>query len=182
MIIAAGLRIHFLARSIGTFEPLRNGVIPFICMNIEMHYGIIAATIPTLKPFVSAFNTGWGTYDNHGVSGYGHSSGGLYAMHSLERISGKAGSTPLVRSNASATDNDPLRPKFGKNVTHVRSVPTPTRASGGSEEMIIRQTMTCEIHYEGSDEDAKRSQITSRGDDSMDYVNLPAHVKAQQAE
>lgn len=179
VIIAAGLRIHFLAKSIGTSEPLMNGVIPFICMNIEMHYSLMAATMPTLKPFVGAFNTGWGTYDNHGVSGYGHSGDGSYAMNSLERKSGKKGSTPLNRSGASATESEGLRPNFGKNVTHVRSVPSPTRDSGGSEEMIIRQTVTYEIHHEGSEEDTKRSQVTSRGADSIDYVHLPTHSKAQ---
>ncbi|EME79184.1 uncharacterized protein MYCFIDRAFT_22024, partial [Pseudocercospora fijiensis CIRAD86] len=60
VIVAAGLRLHFLSETIGSSEPLLKGVIPFICLNIEMHYGLIAATIPTLKPFVGAFNTGWG--------------------------------------------------------------------------------------------------------------------------
>lgn len=172
VVVAAGLRIHFLAKSIGTSEPLLNAVIPFFCMNIEVHYSLMAATMPTLKPFVGAFNTGWGTYDNHGISGYGGSSGGSYALHSLERKNGKKGSTPVNRSHASGEEGDALRPNYGKNVTHVRSIPTPTRSSGGSEEMIIRQTVTCEVHYEGSEQDAKGSRVTSREGDSIDYVKL----------
>lgn len=87
--------MHFLANTIGSDQPLLNGVIPFICMNIEMHYGLMAATMPTLKPFVKAFNTGWGTYDTQGVGGYGQQSNDTHAMESLgKRSSRKASKQP----------------------------------------------------------------------------------------
>lgn len=57
-----------------------------------MHYGLMAATMPTLKPFVKAFNTGWGTIDSQGVGGYGQSSHDSYAMESLSKRSARKAS------------------------------------------------------------------------------------------
>lgn len=154
------------------------GVVPFVLLNIEMQYGLMAATMPTLKPFVGAFNTGWGTYDTTGMSGYGQNSSGSYAMQSLERKSKKASK---INSAARSADRDP--PTFGKNVTHIRSAPVreidPTRPHSGesseSQQMIIHQTMTAEVHYE--EEEARRRELnSSRGHDSLDYNS---HVKQQ---
>lgn len=77
--------MHYLADAIESTEPLLKGVIPFICMNIEMHYGIMASTFPTLKPFIKSFNTAWGTHDTHGVGGYGQHSRESHALESLEK-------------------------------------------------------------------------------------------------
>jgi len=115
-------------------------------MNVEMHYGLMAATMPTLKPFVKAFNTGWGTYDTQGVGGYGQHSHDTNGLESGgKKSSRKASKQPSpVGSQGS----------YGKNVTLVSTPPTPStgRHSGSSsqdsQQMFIQQTRTCEIHHE----------------------------------
>ncbi|KAF2164019.1 hypothetical protein M409DRAFT_57116 [Zasmidium cellare ATCC 36951] len=182
VIVAALIRIHFLGNTIGSPEPLLRGVVPFILLNVEMHYGLMAATMPTLKPFVGAFNTGWGTYDTTGQSGYGQNSSGSYAMQSLDRRSNKSKKAGSKQNSAlRSTDRDP--PSFSKNITHIRSIPVrdadspraQSAESSESQQMIIRQTLTTEVHYE--EEEARRRELnSSRGNDSIDY-NL--HVKQQ---
>ncbi|CAK1363244.1 unnamed protein product [Cercospora beticola] len=169
VIIAAILRIHYLGDMLGSSEPLLRGVPSFICLNIEMHWSLIAATIPTLKPFVGAFNTGWGTYDTQGISGYGQGSGNSYALRSLGRRSarsGKAG-TPAAGTQNSNAEKDPIdgRQSWGKNVTHVRSNRTST-GSDDSDRMIIRQTQTCEVHMEV--EDRADDLLVDRREDSIE--------------
>lgn len=198
VIVCAILRIHFLGRTIGSPQPLFRGVIPFTLLNMEMHYGLMASTWPTLKPFVSAFNTGWGTYDTQGVSGYGSS--GSYAMASLERRSNRKGSAPFIKSNHTQRSNHGLdledgnmngygKDVYGKNVTHVRSAPSrsgvdPSRTlsggSGSSQQGII-QTLTCEVHYE--DDETRRRDLQSLDEDSIDRAPVspvfPTHAKSQ---
>ena len=162
VIVVAILRVHFLGGMLGSSEPLLNGVVPFICLNIEMHWGLISATIPTLKPFVGAFNTGFGTFDTKGISGYGKGSGGSYALQSIGRRSNRSGGKGGTQN--SGADQDDMRLNFGKNVTHVRS----DRLSAGSDDskrMIIRQTQTCEVHVEGAER--LNSLPPSRGGDSI---------------
>lgn len=146
-----------------------------------MHYGLMAATMPTLKPFVGAFNTGWGTYDTTGASGYGQNSSGSYAMQSLERRSNKSKKGSKNNSAVRSADRDP--PTFSKNITHIRSTPVrdadspraQSAESDSSQQMIIRQTLTTEVHYE--EEEARRRELnSSRGNDSIDYSS---HVKQQ---
>ncbi|KAF7195150.1 hypothetical protein HII31_03356 [Pseudocercospora fuligena] len=183
VIVAAGLRIHFLSQTIGSSEPLLRGVIPFICLNIEMHYGLMAATMPTLKPFVGAFNTGWGTYDTQGVSGYGqNSSAHSYAMHSLGNKSNKSarsnrkGSVPFNGTQNSDRDGATGAPHFPKNITYIKSGRAdPTRLSGGSDnstQMIIRQDRTTEVHVE---DETRRELNSSYGEDSIDLVKRPPY-------
>ncbi|KAM3420288.1 hypothetical protein BST61_g3574 [Cercospora zeina] len=153
VIVAAILRLHFLAAMLASSEPLLKSVPAFICLNIEMHWGLIAAAIPTLKPFVGAFNTGWGTFDSQGISGYGQGSGNSYALRSLGRSARSAHPhTPATGSQTSNADKEPIdrRQSWGKHVAHVRS----NRNSVGSDnstKMIIRQTQTCEVHVELDD-------------------------------
>lgn len=183
VLVAAGLRLHFLQRTIGSPEPLLRGVIPFICLNIEMHYGLMAATMPTLKPFVGAFNTGWGTYDTQGVSGYGqNSSARSYAMQSIgnksnkSNRSGRKGSVPMMGSHNS--DRDPAitngtGPHFSTNITYIKSGRAdPARLSAcsdDSKQMIIRQDRTTEVHVE---DENRRELNSSYGEDSIEFVKI----------
>lgn len=52
---------------------------PFICSQVEMHYSLMATTVPCLKPFIIRFNTAWGTADTQGVSSY--------ALNSIQKTS-----------------------------------------------------------------------------------------------
>lgn len=89
VIAAAILQIHYLSYAIESGDPLLHGVSAFICRNVELHWGLISATIPTLKPFMAAFNTNLGTYTSRGFDSYGHnSSGRSYVLQSIERKGG----------------------------------------------------------------------------------------------
>lgn len=92
VIAAAILQIHYLSYAIESGDPLLHGVSAFICRNVELHWGLISATIPTLKPFMAAFNTNLGTYTSRGFDSYGHnSSGRSYVLQSIERKGGGGG-------------------------------------------------------------------------------------------
>jgi len=192
VIAAAVARIHYLSAATHSDQVLLAGVESFICLNIEMHYAVMSATFPTLKPFVAAFNTSWGTYDSQGVSGYGsHRSGqGSYAMGSLPAgDSRRANSLPFINtgshnnSHTRSADRESRISSYGKNVTHIRSNANQkspksdhversnSQSSNDSKQMIIRQTMTCEVHYE--DEERKRNG--SMYEDSIDFAS-PAHA------
>lgn len=170
-VIAAALaRIHFIS-TLNQNQPLLAGVIPFICLNVEMHYGLMAATMPTLKPFVGSFNTGWGTYDTQGVSGYGSNSNS-YAMRSLDR-GGNTGASRNRSQGASQLDQiaevDDRLKYTGKTLTQVKAKTNDGRSNSGSsdssQQMIIRQTTTCEVSY---DDETARAGSRS-GYTSMDY-------------
>lgn len=59
VIAAAILRLHYIG-TISRDQPFITGVPAFALTQVEMHYGLMAATIPCLKSFVGRFNTGWG--------------------------------------------------------------------------------------------------------------------------
>ncbi|OAX82275.1 hypothetical protein ACJ72_03369 [Emergomyces africanus] len=59
VIILAALRIFYLQKQQKMDDPIFYGVDPSVCMEVELHYSLIAATIPCLKPFVKSFNTGY---------------------------------------------------------------------------------------------------------------------------
>jgi hypothetical protein len=213
VIAAAIARIYFLVRAGHTDQPLLTGVPSFICLNVEMHYAVMSATFPTLKPFVAAFNTSWGTYDSQGISGYGShpSPGSSYAMNSLPqngtpKDTKQPGSKPRSSKTRSAmnsahtrsADRDSMtssvggerRLRYGKNVTSIRSnAIAPKSASDvlvsrsnsqDSNQMIIRQTMTCEVHYEEEGElGTPRLGSTARDNDSIDFAP-PEHMAKRQ--
>jgi hypothetical protein len=227
VIAAAIARIYFLNRAGHTDQPLLTGVPSFICLNIEMHYAVMSATFPTLKPFVAAFNTSWGTYDSQGISGYGShpSPSSSYAMnslpkhgtpraHSKQQPATKASKSrsskirsAMTSSNHSASatrsaDRESMassdrRLRYGKNVTSIRSnnvVPSKSastspidilvgrsnsHSSQDSNQMIIRQTMTCEVHYEEEDLSLPRMGSTAQDNDSIDFASPDVLAKRQ---
>jgi hypothetical protein len=183
-----------------------------------MHYAVMSATFPTLKPFVAAFNTSWGTYDSQGISGYGSqpSPGSSYAMKSLPNHGvprdttqplGSKSRTSKTRSTMNSAhtrsaDRDSMtssvggdrRLRYGKNVTSIRSnaVAHPSAKSASddlvsrsnsqdSNQMIIRQTMTCEVHYEEDHELGNpRLGSTAQDNDSIDFASPPEHLAKRQ--
>lgn len=110
VIAAAILQIHYLSYAIESGDPLLHGVSAFICRNVELHWGLISATIPTLKPFMAAFNTNLGTYTSRGFDSYGHnSSGRSYVLQSIERKGG-GGSGNGGGSGERGNDNEGNKP------------------------------------------------------------------------
>ena len=147
MIVPAIVRIHFLASATGTANPMLTRVNELVGLQIEMHYGLIASTIPTLKPFVSAFNSGFGTGDTQGITEYPLQS--LDKQNSHRRSRGRPGKD----TNTQQEDEVELHPGHirlqprlgGKNTTRISgpeaSALSPrSRSSHSSQRMYIRQT------------------------------------------
>lgn len=154
VIAAAIARLHFLASVIGSADPLFTGVNAFVCLQAEMHYGLIASTIPTLRPFVSAFDSGFGTGDTQGIT--------EYSLQSLDKKKSQGRSRGLSGKNNSTQEEDEIelrpgqvqlcQPQDGKNVTRIygqdaQPSSVRPRSSHSSERMFIRQTHTVEVQY-----------------------------------
>lgn len=60
LIAIAIVRINYIDGAINTIDPTLGSVNSSIATEALLHYSLMAATIPCLKPFVVAFNTGWG--------------------------------------------------------------------------------------------------------------------------
>ncbi|TQB70899.1 hypothetical protein MPDQ_007993 [Monascus purpureus] len=54
------LRAIYLTHALDSPDPSLEAVNTAITTQVLLHYSLMAATIPCLKPFVIAFNTGWG--------------------------------------------------------------------------------------------------------------------------
>lgn len=146
-------------------------MIPFICMETEMHYGLMAATFPCLKPFIANFNTSWGTYDPSGTHGYGSS--GHYARGGRSGNNGDASTSRAARELTAARDETLQSGNF-KNVTqawsdknHIRRNGRLSVGSNNSQTGIIRQTVTCEVQFEDRNEDTRFSDRSSDHDKSV---------------
>lgn len=105
-------------------------------MQVEMHYGLMAATFPTLKAFVGAFNTGWGTYDSAGASGYGSQSQSKAHVHP----SGPSNIVSKVVSGGQAGMGSQRPRHAGRSRV--------SEDSDDSQKMIIRQTRTTDVAFE----------------------------------
>jgi hypothetical protein len=122
----------------------------FVCMQVEMNHGLIASTFPTLKAWVGAFNTGWGTADNAGVGGYDDSS---YQL-SMDRTTNTNNQGSAKRGRGSRALEPGLVPfRHGQNraritASHQSGDGRSSEESDGSRRMIIRHVKTCEVSSE----------------------------------
>ena len=150
MIIAAICFLVYRTKTFQSPQPSLAGVPSFICMQVEMNYGLIASTFPTLKAWVGAFNTGWGTTDNAGVGGYDDSS---YQL-SIDRTANTNISGSAKRSRGSRALDPGFVPfHHGQNraritASHRLSNGRSSEESDGSRRMIIRHVKTCEVSSE----------------------------------
>lgn len=99
------LRLYYLKIELASSDPTFNAVLTSIWTQVHEDYIIIATTIPCLKPFMVACNTGWGHAAPHTGDGSKLPHSGSYGLVSL---------TNGGKSNAA-----------GKNSTLVSSVGIP---------------------------------------------------------
>ncbi|KAI1931459.1 hypothetical protein LOZ58_005782 [Ophidiomyces ophidiicola] len=132
------VRLHFLRREASRNDPLFYGADSSVCLEVALHYGLIAATIPCLKPFVKAFNTGW--FDTRAVDGLSYPEG--YALSNLHRS---------TKYSANAEVGNPVgrgvtihSPEDGRVASRGRDSPSTL----GSDTMIIRRTTAWDVSYE----------------------------------
>lgn len=147
MIIAAICSLTYRNKASQSPQPFLSDVPSFICMQVEMNYGLITSTFPTLKAWVGAFNTGWGTRDNAGVGGYDDSS---YQL-SMDRTTNTNHPGSAQRGRGSRALDSGLVPfHYGSNkaritTSHRSSNGRSSEESDGSQRMIIRHVKTCEV-------------------------------------
>ncbi|GAB7331950.1 hypothetical protein MBLNU13_g03866t1 [Cladosporium sp. NU13] len=150
VIVAAICYLMYLSKTVQSPRPFLSDVPSFICMQVEMNYGLIASTFPTLKAWVGAFNTGWGTRDNAGVGGYDDSS---YQL-SMDRTTNTNNPGSAKRGRGSRVMDSGLVPsRHGQNraritTSHRLSNGRSSEESDGSRIMIIRHVKTCEVSSE----------------------------------
>lgn len=150
MIIAAICFLTYLSKTVRSPRPFLSDVPAFISMQVGINYGLISSTIPTLKAWVGAFNTGWGTRDNAGVGGYDDSS---YQL-SIDRTTNTNNPGSAKRGRCSRALDPGLVPfHHGQNraritTSHRSSNGRSSEESDGSRIMIIRHVKTCEVSSE----------------------------------
>jgi len=146
--VPAIIRIGYFHNITSSADITFIGITPFICNQVEMHFGTMATTIPCLRPFVKSFNTGWGTLDTQGVGGY--------AMTDIDSKKSKSrtGSSKGLNSGAHST-RDQLRPDFISHRNRITAVPqlkpesqTSRTWSNSSERMIIQKTISTDIQFD----------------------------------
>lgn len=122
---------------------LLKGVTAFTCLQVEMHYGLLASTLPALKPFVQQFDTAWGTYDTQGITEY-----------SLQSLRSK--STPRrgqLESSKTRFRSQKQEEHVGtRDCGNVAAAFAPqhrpvSRSSHESQQMIIRRVVEVEIEH-----------------------------------
>jgi hypothetical protein len=134
------------AYGVPAFEPVR-AVLPFVWLNVETNYAILAATFPTLGTFVKSLNTRWGALDGPDVA--------QYAMESLSEQSRNSNRVVNGRRDLTMdTDVPRLRPEGSTYSFKVRSPPLSsredaprnrTRGSDASDQMIIRKMVSTSV-------------------------------------
>jgi len=131
------------AHAIPAFEPV-SAVVPFLWLNVETNYAIMAATFPTLGTFVKSLNTRWGAMDGPDVAQYALS----------EQSRGSARGNNERRTLTIDEDVPRLRPEGSTYSFKVRRSPLSSRedparnrsrGSDASDQMIIRKTISTSV-------------------------------------
>jgi hypothetical protein len=134
------------AHAVPPFEPV-SAVVPFLWLNVETNYAVMAATFPTLGTFVKSLNTRWGALDGPDVA--------QYAMESLSEQSRSSERANNERRILSTGEDVPrLRPEETTYSFKVRKSPLSSRedaarngprGSDASDQMIIRKTVSTSV-------------------------------------
>jgi hypothetical protein len=161
VVIFAGIHALTAARWAATdpaFGPVE-AVLPFLWLNVETNYAIMAATFPTLGLFVKSLNTRWGALDGPDVT--------QYALESLSESSRTDGRTSRGRKHLTiggsgggggGGDDEVVAPKLrpgGSTYSFRMRSPSVlaredrsqagTKESDDSDQMIIRKTVSTSV-------------------------------------
>ncbi|CAK7265711.1 hypothetical protein SEPCBS119000_001658 [Sporothrix epigloea] len=60
VIMMAAVRLYYLHQALYSEDESFHGILASVCTQVELAYAVIATTMPCLKPFMSALNTGYG--------------------------------------------------------------------------------------------------------------------------
>lgn len=139
------VRLHYIGVGLAsTDDPFFDSVPASVCTQLELHWGLMAASIPCLKPFMKAMNTGYMGFSSafleHTTNSYALTS----VSHSRSAPEGGI---------ADGTSTPGGGPSNGVS-THITHVPRGhsqedggSVTSGGSETRIIQKTFSWRVEY-----------------------------------
>jgi hypothetical protein len=142
-------RLYYLNIEFSSSDPTLHGVLASVCTQIQLSYTIIAATIPFLRPFMTALSTNYGAPAKARASpsvpgtGTGRSDNGF----SLSTLSKKS---RVGRSQEQSTED--LVPKTRWDKAEHRSTVIPgdqhSMESHESRQMIISKNTAWAVEFE----------------------------------
>lgn len=168
-------------------------------MQVQIDYSIMACSIPCLKPYMAACNTGWGRVLAH-PSRTSTLKSGSYALRSLQQNPGLKGT---LRSNGDNTVDyknhhrdgdgqvaDMKSPTEQGNEAELESSAAPTQrdrvgadetsqsvASNDSTQMIIRREVVWTVTYEDESPEEAHNNFQSNQTRTMSRVDIEAQTQ-----
>lgn len=147
VIVTTVVRLYYLSEEFSSSDPTLDGVLASVCTQIEMSYAIIAATIPCLRPFMTALSTNYGApaqiKGSPSAAGTKRS-GNDFSLNSLSKTSrlgheekGKSVTAPTTRWDQS------------EHHASVTSGDQRSMESHESKQMIISKNTEWAVEYEG---------------------------------
>ena len=145
IIVPTSVRIFYLRELTSASDPTFEGVSLVITTQVLLHYTLMTATFPCLKPFLAAFDKElWPASHLEPTVGIsflrsrqGHDNKG-YVLHSIDKVQNTYGSAKL--SSMGATTHTDI-----ERVPRVAESAVEPEDSGA---MIIRKTQEWEVHRE----------------------------------
>jgi len=155
VIVPTVFRLHYLSEALDSSDPTLEAVYTVMCKQIEIAYAIVAATIPCLRPFMTATATHYGAPAEGHKTKLGTSKGSGYGRTptKLTSFTSKLRSRALPEKNTDSlppsTGADDVFGRQDRYRTAVSSTPRDQDAgsmeSGDSQQMIILKNVTYTI-------------------------------------
>jgi hypothetical protein len=164
VIVPAAFRIHYLGRELASSDETLDGAFAAICTQIDMNYAIISATIPCLRPFITATNT------QHSIPAKSQGSS-RYATGTAKDAPGTNFPLASLSSRLKAPSNmgqeastSTKKMSGWDGFAHTSSVISPgdqhSIGSQGSKQMIIRKDVEWAVNYESGQEQSHKSEAS----------------------
>lgn len=160
VVIPAAFRLHYISDEILSVDPTLDGTWQAICTQIEINYGIIAATIPCLRPFMVATATHYGAPASakRSPNATSQTPRGTEPGFSLGSIPNGLRSATRGRFNRSDEKSKDIPPTIhevdGTNGNQVGRNPSGddhhSLESHDSKKMIIRKDVEWSVEFESS--------------------------------
>ena len=158
VIIPAALHVHYISKTINSSEPTLVGVYALACRQSELAWAITAATIPCLRPFITA------TATNYGAPAEGpRTKTGTYGVHGSQQSASKisrnrSGRNPLAsltsrlrsqkQASSSSMPGDSIFEDQYVNRRAEASRHAGSIESGESQQMIILKNISYKVEPE----------------------------------
>jgi len=149
LVVIAIVGLHYSKLYYKASNPGIAIVAPVVCLQIELFYSLVSATIPNLKSFVQSFHSGMGIdvglYSSHDQSG-----NRTYRLSSTKQNSGNRSQ---VETQSFPESSNPLigrlRPEHLKHTTTIHhSSRNGEDSSHNSQEMIIRRDVMWNVQVD----------------------------------